>query len=277
MNDAGDHYSYLCSLKKRPYLQIRDARGVLEEIPRSSIVGMPRFPSLCSSGEISYVSTGDLGGTQWISKLVILSPDYELIDLVPGAAPYCPPAWSPAGDRCCFVRFDASTGSGWPVIYTLDTGHETPAAPPEIDLRGVTWLDDGTLLTCGSSWIDSLDLESGDRTRLHAWSIAEGFHDFGTDDEFVTLDQPAFARGASIAIVVTWQSEGRRGAEQVRTLQEGHLVPVRPGFSRRPVWRDDGRLVLTSEQGLEVWDLESEGTRAELIRIADLHSAVVVP
>jgi hypothetical protein len=204
--------------------------------------GRPLFPTVHRSGRVAYLAITP-ADPPWQTCVALVAADGELRDLLPDAAIFAPPAWSPCGTHAVTIRGDPADSR---LIRTdFDTGEEQILyAQP--GLRSVAVGADGTLLFSTAAGLYRLGRDGGVET-LFDCEVGAGFIHYGNDDLFVTLDQLAVSADRTVAVVVRWHTAGNSAREMVAVLRDGRLEEVASG--RYPQWTASGELILTRPSG----------------------------
>lgn len=259
---------FLCATNTPPYLAYLEPGGELQPVSEPALPRFPTFPRRSSSAFIACLGRPvDSGAPEWLYALVVISPDHEIADMLPGAAVYAPPAWDPAGERLLFVRSSPESPVQEAVLYDVRQGAESVLFKVE-GLRSVGWADEGRLVYSTVSTVRSRDLSSGRETDLYEHPVAADFQRFGTDDTYVSLDQVAPSPSGGLAFVLRWCHQGKPCRDEAAILSTGTLtvLPETPAWS--PRWSEDGRLGVATTSGIRIVD--DPGTRE--IPVSDLHS-----
>lgn len=205
-------------------------------------VGRPLFPTAHRSGRIAYLAITP-ANPPWQTCIALLAADGELRDLLPDAAVYATPTWSPCGAHVVTIR--GEPGSSRLVRTDFVTGEEqTLHVKPE--LRSAAVGTDGTLAFSAATGIYCLGPDGRVET-LFTWQVGADFIQYGNDDLYVTLDQLAVSADGAMAVVVRWHTAGHAARETVAVLRGARLVTVAAG--RYPQWTGSGELMLTRPNG----------------------------
>lgn len=214
-----------------------DVQG--RELRRLGASGYPRFPAARPGGGLAYLAITS-APPPWQVVLAVLDGFGEIVDLIPEAAVFAPPAWSRDGTRLLYLRGDS--GAAELVEWTLADGGEQVRKADEA-LRSAVWDPDGALI-----WSSGGAIHAEHRPEpLAAVAAAAGLHDFGSDDLYATVDQVAVSRQGSLAAVERWYRQGVAPQEHVVLVREGRLERQTTG--RYPRWTPDGGILCTLEDG----------------------------
>jgi hypothetical protein len=261
----------VCALRKPPWLVTAGPAHPPRPLPARSVVGVPSFPRVAPDGTLAYVTlTGRTDVREWLTALAVVSPSGDLLDLVPGAAPFCPPAWSPDGARLLFARDRPGAAGGLAVAYELASGHEEVLFD-DPQLRSLAWDADGGVVYSTTTGVAGW--RQGATTELVRHGVADGLRRFGTDDLYVTLDQLAVV-GDSAALVLRWNAQGRSAREEVWRVRHGRLVPAVAEPASCPRWGPDGDLAVAMGDAVRLVGTERPATVAAtlLAEFDGLHS-----
>jgi len=258
----------VCALDRPPWLVTAGPARPPRPLPSGSVVGTPSFPRVAPDRTLAYVTlTGQAGTRGWLTALAVASPSGQLLDLVPGAAPFCPPAWSPDGARLLFARDRPGAVGAQAVAYDLASGDEEVLFEHP-GLRSLAWDADGGVVF--STVTGVARRRSGATTELFCHGVADGLQRFGTDDLYVTIDQLTVA-GDAAALVLRWNEQGRAAREEVWRLRAGRLEQAVAGPTSCPRWAPGGGLAVTV--GSEVRLAGTPGSSVTLVAGLDgLHS-----
>jgi hypothetical protein len=254
----------LVALDDPPGLTVLGSSPVAAPVPTA---GRPLFPAVHRSGRVAYLAITP-ANPPWQTCVALLEPDGALRDLLPDAAVYAPPAWSPCGTHV--VTITGEPGSSRLVRTDFHTGEEqTLHVQP--GLRSAAVGTDGTLAFSTASGIYRLGSDGGVET-LFRWQVGADFIEYGTDDLYVTLDQLAVSADGTMAVVVRWHTAGHAARETVAVLRDGRLLTVAAG--RYPQWTVSGELILTRPNG-DVGLYSSTALRCVATVAVGAHSATV--
>jgi hypothetical protein len=234
------------------------------------LVGRPLFPRVAVSGAIAYLGQMDVPEPAWSRVVAFGTPEEGVIDLLSGAVPYAPPAWSPSGDHLALLRGQASSPVQRLVVYEVDGGGEQELIERE-GLRSVEWVSDTELIFTTVSDVVSLDLASGRTREVASHRVAAAFGRFGIDDLYVTIDQVAPSPGGQLAVVLRWCQQGKPCWEEPHVVIEGEFQPAanRSDSGRSPRWSADGRLAVAVSDGIRILGPGGSGVT---VPVTGLHS-----
>ena len=207
-------------------------------------VGYPRFPAWHPDAGLAYIAISS-APPPWQVVLAVTAVDLELIDIVPGAAVFAPPVWSPDGSKLLFIRGDSDQAEA--VVWHRTDGRLESAFALD-GLRSAAWDPEGEIVYSVGGEILRRDHDQG--TVLGSVPAARGLLEFGSDDLYVTVDQLCISGTGELAATERWYRQGLAPKERIVEL---HGDTYREGpAGRYPQWRADGSLLFTSDTGTPV-------------------------
>jgi hypothetical protein len=265
-------YEFVCAFDGAPYLAYVDRRGGWLGLPQDRVVGRVGFPKTSESGWLAYIATSaGRSSADWLNVLVLVDPEGLLYDIVPAAAPYAPPCWSPDGRSLAYVNADASSTIRRAMLVNLVGAGEQIAIFERENLRSVAWIDDTSLVFSARAEIVLLDIGSGREELIYRHASADAFLRWGTDDFFATIDQIAVSPTGTIAFVLRWRAQGKPWRDELFLFDRG-AVPQRVDASRvlrTPSWSKGGTLGVSTPGNIVIAPGSADEYR---IRVSGLHS-----
>lgn len=209
------------------------------ELRRIPAAGYPRFPAWRPGGGVAYVAITSVA-EPWQVIVAVLDPDWNLLDVVPGAAVFGRPTWSPDGSRLLLLRGDSARAEA--IEWSYEDGGSRGMGMRD-GLRSAAWGSRGELIvSVGGSVVRDDDT-------LMTVPAARGLAEFGSDDLYATIDQLTVGPRGEMAAVERWYRQGLAPKEQVIVMEAGGAVVTRRA-GRAPWWLPNGDLLLTSDEGV---------------------------
>lgn len=260
---------FLCAITDSPYLVISDGHATERLLPSEAIIGPAFFPRVAPTGSVAYLTRGPSeGSSEWLSSIVVTTPQFEVVDLLPRAASFSPPAWTSDGQSVVFVRTDPRSHIRHAVSYETSSGNETTLFSCS-GLRSLGIVEEDCLIYSTHSGIYERALSTAQVETLFHAQVSDWFARFGTDDIFVTQDQLAPSLVGALAFVSRWTRPGRATHEDVMVLENGGLSMMVQRPARCPRWLCDGSLAVATDDGINVLQF---GKQMWSIPVPTLHS-----